>query len=570
MKGSIAFARLASHRVVGVVILSLILFVGFFSFFPYIYHASSAESVSPWASTTSYPVTIAEQSCVTYSGYIYCVAGVTSVSTGTQTDQVNFAAVSSAGIGTWTETTYRLPTDSEESCVVYSDYIYCVGGLAGSENTNSTYYASLSTSGVGTWFKTTDYPETISDTSCVADSSYIYCVGGLHGMYSNSTYYAPLSSSGIGPWSATTDYPTITGAGSCVSDSGYIYCVGGIDSNSNTISNAVYYAPLSSSGIGTWSLSQPFPGPVVLQSCAPYSGYIYCVGGGNAVSTTTNGVYYAPLSSSGVGSWNTGTSYPDSIREGSCVIYSGYIYCVGGDEFPGGAIADAFYAEIIIPSTVTSTVTTTQDLTQTTTQTVTATTTATVTSTSSSKIPTTVKLNCSPNPDNAGLPTTCTAKVTASGGFLPLGKVKFSSSRGGTFSSVHCSSTMTALVCRVSYIPPASLIGKSTTIGADYIPKSGSSFAGSLGHTILGVTDPTKKTSAYIAPQGSLNQQAIGAPTASSPPFMILGIVPTSMTFLALLPLISILLVFVMLSAGRKSPGVILTLFMKRELHSEY
>ena len=73
------------------------------------------------------------------------------------------------------------------------------------------------------------------------------------------------------------------------------------------------------------------------QSCAAYDGYIYCVGGEDG-GISTNLVEYAPISSSGVGTWNSSTSYPGGdIEMQSCNIYSGYIYCIGGYYFVSGS-----------------------------------------------------------------------------------------------------------------------------------------------------------------------------------------------------------------------------------------
>ena len=59
-------------------------------------------------------------------------------------------------------------------------------------------------------------------------------------------------------------------------------CMGGFTGSS--VTSAVYYTALSSSGVGTWS-SGPNGGGGNEQSCGAYNGYVYCVGG----STNTAG-----------------------------------------------------------------------------------------------------------------------------------------------------------------------------------------------------------------------------------------------------------------------------------------
>ena len=84
----------------------------------------SAQPLNSWSSTTSYPTGIANQSCATNSGFIYCVGGSSPIIT----DAVFFAPISSSGVGTWTTTTsYPLPI-SEQSCVTRAALTYCVGG----------------------------------------------------------------------------------------------------------------------------------------------------------------------------------------------------------------------------------------------------------------------------------------------------------------------------------------------------------------------------------------------------------------------------------------------------------
>ncbi len=289
-------------RISGILLICLIIAVGFLSVEPWNHRTGSAESISAWETTTSYSIKI---------GY--------------------------------------------QSCAVYSSYIYCVGGYSGSGVTNAVYYAPISSSGVGTWSSTTSYPTDIYGQSCTVYSGYIYCVGGFNGQPAavNAVYYASISSSGVGTWSSTTSYPTIILYESCAANSGYIYCVGGSNSTS-TAASTVYYAPISSSGVGTWSSTTSYPTGIDDQSCAVQSNLsvIYCVGGYSG-SGVTNAVYYAPISSSGVGTWSSTTSYSTGIVSLSCAVPSGYIYCVGGDTVSGETNA-VYYAGVIALTTSTT------------------------------------------------------------------------------------------------------------------------------------------------------------------------------------------------------------------------
>lgn len=90
----------------------------------------------------------------------------------------------------------------------------------------------------------------------------------------------------------------------------------------------------SAGSIDSSGSTTSYPTNMAHGSCAIYSGYIYCVGGGTGLGSTP-AAYYAPISSSGVGAWATtasyfATTYSEDIEGQSCATDSGYIYCVGG------------------------------------------------------------------------------------------------------------------------------------------------------------------------------------------------------------------------------------------------
>ena len=232
-----------------------------------------------------------------------------------------------------------------QQCVNSTRYIYCIGGQDTNGGPQSEIYSSSvlssSSSNISSWTADSNvYPQNINGQSCVVYSNYVYCVGGTYndgGDDVASSYYAPLSGNGtIGSWNSTTPYPIAIDTQYCVASSGYIYCVGGNNETDGTNADAtpsdsVWYATLSSSGIGTWSHSSAYPN-LFFPSCFASSGYIYCLGGTDVNNNVVNTVYYAALSSTGVGAWTGTTAYPNKLDGQSCVISSGYIYCVGGQE----------------------------------------------------------------------------------------------------------------------------------------------------------------------------------------------------------------------------------------------
>lgn len=307
----------------------------------------SAQTIGTWQSTNKPPISTTEGSCVTSSGYIYCVGGATS--SGYYTNQTYYAQLSSSGIGAWQKTTNYPQNVDQQSCVAYSGYIYCVGGTTSDKfSTNTTYYAQLSSSGIGSWQMSTKYPANVTSQSCVAYNGYIYCIGGS-GATQTQNYYAQISGSGIGSWQQTTNYPIAFASGSCIVNSTYIYCIGSAAEKTNQ----TYYAQLSSNGIGTWEASAQVPfGGIPSQfrepsglGCTVSSGYAYCIGG-YSVDSYLFYVYSAPLSSTGTGIWTPVYDYPNAVAGLNCVAYSGDIYCVSGESSIGLATNDTYYAQI--------------------------------------------------------------------------------------------------------------------------------------------------------------------------------------------------------------------------------
>jgi hypothetical protein len=319
---------------------------------------------STWLCGAEYPLQasgnlgVGSQQCFTNSTYFFCVGGIDT--SYTPSDTVYSATVSgSNNVTGWVldPQSYPIPI-AGQSCVVDSGYIYCVGGYddASGDDVASTYYSQIANGSLGPWTSTTPYPVPVDSQSCVTWSSNIYCVAGNNETDGNSdtlvpssaVWFAHLSSTGIGSWTQTTSYPYNAYLPACYESGGYIYCIGGVDVGSDPI-ESVYYAPLSASGVGLWSPGTAYPLSAVGQACAIVNGYIYCVGGvtggeseGGELLTYTGSVDYAPVSPQGVGSWTEGPDYPQLVAT-TCTTYGGYLYCVGGyngSEFGVGDVVN--------------------------------------------------------------------------------------------------------------------------------------------------------------------------------------------------------------------------------------
>jgi hypothetical protein len=340
------------------IIVAVVVIIGLLALFVYSSLAAPASS-GTWASGPAYPLQVSGtggvvgESCVNGTGTIYCIGGIDY--NGASRNNVYSATVSSSGMSGWSTDTIYPQTVGLQSCVSYNSYAYCVGGSyddAG-DDIASAYFAPLTSTGTGSWDSTTAYPVPIDSQACVSSSGYIYCVGGENetdgtnstSIPTNSAWYAQLSPSGIGTWTQTTAYSQAVAFETCAASTTDIFCVGGLDTSDSGL-NTVYYAPLSSSGIGQWSSTTSYPLQAYGQSCVIDAGSIICLGGvPNGTTSSSDTVYSAPVSTSGVGAWHQAPNYPMGV-ETACTVAAGNMYCAGGYQDSSDISGSTYYAPV--------------------------------------------------------------------------------------------------------------------------------------------------------------------------------------------------------------------------------
>ena len=225
---------------------------------------------------------------------------------------------------------------------VYGGILYYIGGQLQPSGvyTNRVYYAPVLPNGtVEKW--TLDayaYPgaKGIWALQCPAYNGFVYCIGGNKepGGTTSAVYFATIGSKGIGSWKSTTPYPLKIRFDSCVPYYGFMYCVGGSPS-ANRATNAVYYAAiLAQGGLGKWYRTSSYP-ISTWAHCVISSGYIFCLSDYNG-KLITNLTYYAQVSSSGIGQWKSGPHYPITKEKMQCVASNNSMFCIGGGNGVGG------------------------------------------------------------------------------------------------------------------------------------------------------------------------------------------------------------------------------------------
>ncbi len=345
---------------------SLLLSIIFF--FSLIALSQAQYGVSPFLQTASYPTNATGFSCVTNSSYVYCVGGYALTGNSLSNKPAYYAELTANGISNWKETASYPGNFLGNDCVSGANHIYCIGYLNDGQD---TYFANLTQNGIENWRPTSNYPlVNISELSCTPQSGYVYCIGMGADLNapSNSTYYANITSTGLGPWIQSSNYPVnLTAVPDCFGGSNFVYCLGGF-------TNSSYYSYVNASGINGWRQSANYSESVIGNSCIEANtSDAYCVGGfefglnvsfdttTNSISVTTyngvtNSIYFGFAYSDGVLNWyKSNESYPMPVYQPECVeynatLYNTTMYCIGGQTYneSGGLVNtnSSYYAQM--------------------------------------------------------------------------------------------------------------------------------------------------------------------------------------------------------------------------------
>jgi hypothetical protein len=306
--------------------------------------ATLTTSILPAGSSTVIAVYPGNSIYVSPSSGTMVSPTVTPLSTSISVALPSGFAPASTGTLQWVSQTTNVlhVAESGQSCLAVGTYIYC---LDGSSQTGAVQYAQiLPNGGTSAWQATNSLTSSYQD-SCVISNGYIYCMGGDND--GNAVQYAQiLSGGGTSTWQTSDMLIGDTTEQSCIASGGYIYCMGG-----EYHSNEVQYAKAVSGGTTAWqatnSLSTLSSGPQsgeYEQSCVVYNGYIYCMGG----AYHPVGVQYAQiLPGGGTTAWQTTTNLAVGVYESSCVASNGYIYCMGGTADGSTSSNTIQYAQIL-------------------------------------------------------------------------------------------------------------------------------------------------------------------------------------------------------------------------------
>lgn len=271
---------------------------------------------------------------VVYSGYLYNVGGLNS----TRRNTIESCALNSGGsVGTCASVgTFTTARDNFASAV-YNGYLYIIGGDDGATSLNDIQHCPLGTGGtVGACTQQASaFTNARRALSAVAYDDYLYIIGGWNGTtYYNDIQSCPINADGsVGSCNASAGtYTTARANHTSAVYNGYIYIVGGGDA---TTRNDIQYCPINSGGtVGTCTQQlNAFTTQRYDHSTVVYNGYLY-ISGGYLSGTRYNDVQYCPVNSNGSigGCTQLATAFTTARSTHTSVAYNGYLYVIGGSD----------------------------------------------------------------------------------------------------------------------------------------------------------------------------------------------------------------------------------------------
>jgi N-acetylneuraminic acid mutarotase len=244
-------------------------------------------------------------------------------------------------ISSWGATS-SLPYNLYQSAVATNqDMFYLIGGRNDTSTHNEVYYSKRSVDGsLTSWIQTTSLPFPRAGHVAVTDkaNSRAYVLGGFYGAIPQSTvYYANLTSSGVGNWTETLRLPISLHKHSGVIYGNRTYVIGGEDGTYQAVST-VYSCEIATNGsINSWRNESSIPSARKSHSAAicvvDGTPYIYVTGGIDSNGMVTNTVYYTNINTVN-GTLNQWSESPatllESVYSHGSMVEGNRLYLIGG------------------------------------------------------------------------------------------------------------------------------------------------------------------------------------------------------------------------------------------------
>jgi len=232
-------------------------------------------------------------------------------------------------IGSWTTGTPLPEAISNAQAIVTKNRVYLLSGTS----VNKIYTATINVDGtIGEWSIENTLPVQVAHSNAIITKNRIYLIGGYNnGAFSSAIYTAVINSDGtLGVWSTTASFPINIAHSQVVVTKNRVYVIGGY--SDSTELDAIYTAPIFDDGvIGSWSVAgSVLPVTLSYSQVVVTKNKVYLLGGYNNGGTIST-VYTASINADGTfGSWTTGTSLPDVLRNSQVIVTNSKIYLLGG------------------------------------------------------------------------------------------------------------------------------------------------------------------------------------------------------------------------------------------------
>ncbi|MFC1849895.1 Kelch repeat-containing protein [candidate division CSSED10-310 bacterium] len=233
------------------------------------------------------------------------------------------------GVGDWAYTSSFTVPRAYHSSIVYKDYVYIIGGTDGFEVLDDIQYAQINPDGsIDSWNFTTSLSNPRSNQTSIVYNDYLYAMGGDRYQSLSWVEFARINENGtIGSFRLTSSFQEYRLAHTSVVYNGYLYVLGGLVNNNDECINDVLFTEIKSDGtLGQWRFTTSFNGERYGAGSAVYNGFVYIIGGHNLIHYHDDVQFTAINSDGTVGNWQFTSSLPIPVASRAAEVHKGYIF----------------------------------------------------------------------------------------------------------------------------------------------------------------------------------------------------------------------------------------------------
>jgi hypothetical protein len=322
--------------------------------------ARADGSVGPWTELAAMPEPRANHCSGVVAGFLVVVGG--NYKPDGSADFVKTAAVHAARIeadgslGSWQLAGEAPSAVSECTLASSDDALVLVDGLFdGAGDEGQVWSASLSNDGaLGAWTALGPAPagqRLLATEAWIRDGALLAVGTQLPDAGDTTLLYRAALGETLAAWSSSTLLAGFRAQGQYALGDGFVWALGGyLDSEAmNEMVDLVDAAPLLADGaVGAALAGQPLPAPTGFGEAAAVDGFLFVVGGKEAIfaGAASAEVISAPIGADGTpGPWTAQTPLPEGRSNHDLVPAGDFLYVTGGG-FDGPGLANVWSARV--------------------------------------------------------------------------------------------------------------------------------------------------------------------------------------------------------------------------------